>query len=171
MSSGANMGDELQRLLHREEIRGVLHAYCRAIDRLDAELMRSLYHEDATDDHIAVKGSVEEFIRWAFEATADDTFIMHNLGTVNIELAGDVAYVETYYESLRGQPAEEGECLLRSGGRYIDRFERRDGGPWLIASRVLLREWARRQLVGPEEAAGLRRGRRDRTDLAYKRDR
>jgi hypothetical protein len=163
----------MQELLDKEEIRGVLHAYCRAVDRLDAELLRSLYHPDATDDHIAVRGSVDDFIRWAWEAMATDTFVIHNIGTSIIELEGDVAYAETYYESLRGQSDDTvggGEYLLMSGGRYIDRFERRDGGPWRIADRVLYREWVRRDLVPAEQAVGLRRGPRDRSDLAYRRD-
>jgi ketosteroid isomerase-like protein len=154
-------------LLDLEEIRTVLHTYCRAVDRQDEVLLRSIYHPDATDDHIGFSGSVDDFVRGAFEALADDAFVMHNMGTTLIELAGDVAYVESYYESLRGQPADDGEYLLASGGRYVDRFERRDGGPWLIASRILFREWSRRDLIGEDQAVGLRRGSRSRADLAY----
>jgi hypothetical protein len=168
----ASTGDALQQLVDREEIRQVLALYCRAVDRLDRELLRSLYHPDATDDHVAVSGPVENFIEWAFGVLSADTFAMHSLGTVIIELDGDVAYVESYYENLRGQPAgegEDGEYLIMSGGRYVDRFERRDGGPWLIASRVLMREWFRRDLIAPQSLMGFRRGERNRDDPAYSR--
>ena len=35
----------------------------------------------------------------------------------------------------------EGEPMSVSGGRYVDRFERRDGR-WAIAARVCVRDWA-----------------------------
>lgn len=38
----------------RAAIENVLGTYCRAIDRLDLELLRSVYHPDAVDDHAAV---------------------------------------------------------------------------------------------------------------------
>jgi hypothetical protein len=99
------------------------------------------------------------------------SFSTHSVGTVIIELDGDVAYVESYYETERGEPAEagvDGEYLVMSGGRYVDRFERRDGGPWRIAKRVLMVEWSRRDLVPIAE--GLRRGPMDRSDPAYQRN-
>ena len=34
-----------------EAIRQAALRYCRGVDRLDAELMRSAYQDDATDDH------------------------------------------------------------------------------------------------------------------------
>ncbi|MFZ5706789.1 MAG: nuclear transport factor 2 family protein [Pseudomonadota bacterium] len=41
----------LQELLDREEIRSLIYAYCNAADRHDQDKMRSLYHEDAIDEH------------------------------------------------------------------------------------------------------------------------
>lgn len=161
----------LQELSDREEIRSVLALYCRAVNRLDRELLRSLYHPDATDDHLAVNGLVDDFIDWALGVLSAASFSMHSVGTVIIELHGDVAYAESYYESERGEPAEDGvdgEYLVMSGGRYVDRFERRDDGPWRIAKRMLMVEWIRRDLV--PIAAGLRRGPRNRNDPAYQRD-
>ena len=40
-----------------EAIRQAVLRYCRGVDRLDAELMFSAYHEDATDDHGVYVGS------------------------------------------------------------------------------------------------------------------
>jgi ketosteroid isomerase-like protein len=163
----------LQELSDREEIRSVLALFCRAVDRRDRELLRSLYHPDATDDHLVVSGPVDVFIDWAMGALSGATVTEHNLGTVIIALDGDVAYVESYYELLRGESAEDvedGEYLVMSGGRYVDRFERRNDGPWLIANRVLMREWWRRDLIVGQGGVSYRRGSRDRNDPAYQRD-
>jgi hypothetical protein len=57
-----------------------------------------------------------------------------------------------------------------SGGRYVDRYEKRDIG-WRIAVRVVISEWAY-VADGAETTkrrAVLYRGRRDRTDPVYAR--
>ena len=42
---------EIRALLDRQAITDALHLYCRAIDRTDEELLASVYHPDAIDDH------------------------------------------------------------------------------------------------------------------------
>ena len=42
---------DVEELIARQEITDVLHRYCRAVDRRDPDLLRSVYHPDATDDH------------------------------------------------------------------------------------------------------------------------
>jgi hypothetical protein len=42
--------------------------YSRGIDRLDRELLMSVYHEDAIDDHGVFVGNREEFADWAIAA-------------------------------------------------------------------------------------------------------
>ena len=49
------MDPRLQALLDKDAIRDLVTAYCRAADRKDTALMRSLYHPDATEDHGAFK--------------------------------------------------------------------------------------------------------------------
>ena len=51
---------------------------------------------------------------------------------------GDVAHAETYYLFVAMNP--DGTDIL-AGGRYIDRFERRDG-EWKLAVRSNLIEWS-----------------------------
>jgi hypothetical protein len=45
------LSDDIQKLIDKDAIRDLVNIYCRAADRHDHVLMRSLYHEDATDDH------------------------------------------------------------------------------------------------------------------------
>ena len=45
------METKLRQLIDKQEIYEVLCTYCRGVDRCDADLVRSAYHEDSYDDH------------------------------------------------------------------------------------------------------------------------
>jgi hypothetical protein len=56
--------EQLKQLLacaDRDAIENLLGLYCRAIDRLDLELLESVYHPDAVDDHGMIHASGHEF--------------------------------------------------------------------------------------------------------------
>ena len=94
---------------------------------------------------------------------------MHFIGNVLIEVDGQVARSEAYGISHHRSNSSDPKDNLITGFRYIDRFEQRDGGPWLISERVCTVEWSRvddadHQWAIPE---GMRRGRRDRSDALY----
>ena len=55
------MTAELQELVDRQKIYHVLTSYCRALDRCDVELMKSVYWEDGYDDHGVFAGNAQEF--------------------------------------------------------------------------------------------------------------
>jgi hypothetical protein len=142
--AAVNTLEELQRttreLQDRQEILDCLMRYSRAVDRLDRELLRSVYHSDATDDHGMFVGSRDEFIEWVIGMhTATHLSQQHCLFNHSCDLDGDVAHTETYYMFVGMN--REGPPMSMSGGRYVDRFERRDG-KWAIAARVCVRDWA-----------------------------
>jgi len=157
----------LEDLLDHAQITECLHRYARGADRHDAELLRSAYHEDAVDDHGSFIGTRDEFVDWALRFHADHVRHQHHLSNITIDLDGDVAHVETYYVAVL-QFHDEREPLKLHGGRYVDRFERRDGR-WAIAARVSLNEW--QHFATPEQKAGeQRRGiRQSRDDVSYQR--
>lgn len=132
--------EQLQRDLRyvrdRLEIQDVLMRHCRGVDRHDAELLDSCYHPDAVIKH----GNSDTLIRgadygtWSSTAHAGGRFALHAHQITNhtCELDGDVAYTESYVMTMFLHPDHERTSLVT--GRYLDRFERRDG-EWRIAMR------------------------------------
>jgi hypothetical protein len=168
----------LDELKSRAEITEVVIRYCRAIDRCDEALLLSCFHPDARHRHGAFDGLSRDFCAHALQLVRRIEFSHHQLGPVSIELAGDIAFTETYFTSLHrygasapppGRPFED----RFSGGRYVDRFERRDG-VWKIAERRGISEWMRFEAGddrGFYDAPAEQRGRRDRSDPVYQRPR
>ena len=133
------MDPRLQELCDRAEILDCLQRYARGMDRLDRALLRSAYHDGAIDDHVGFVGPVDDFIDWAFAYHATQSRHHHYLMNHTADVAGDEAHTETYYMFV-GTDRDPTKPLIISGGRYIDRLERRDGR-WAIAARVCLVEW------------------------------
>lgn len=133
----------LARLAAEADIRAALARYARGADRNDVELLRSAYHDDATDSHGHFSGTIEGFVEWFTERHAHVTQSMHLLGNCLIEFHGeDTAFVETYClaaQRLR-DPDRPGVLQdLHVLCRYADRFECRDGR-WAIAARTCIYE-------------------------------
>jgi hypothetical protein len=160
-------------LVDEAEIRRLLYDYCRAIDRCDAELLASVYHPDATEDHgDQYRGSIEGYIRFVLDLVQRD-FVMttHSLGNIFVSIDGDSAHSESYFSATHlHRPDDSGITLIGFiGGRYFDRFERRNG-VWKIAEREALMDWSHQTEHQPAYAEGVfATGARDRTDLSYRR--
>ncbi len=162
------MEPALAALLDKREIEDLILRYCRGIDRLDLELVRSCYHVDATDSHGSFSGGVDEFVAWVGRLLVKYESTSHFVGNVLVELAGDAAVAETYGVAFHRGREPKPELNLSVGFRYLDRFERR-AGAWKIARRVCVTEWARvddgagRFPIGD----GQLHGARDRSDPLY----
>jgi hypothetical protein len=143
-----DLAPKLRELVDRQEILDCLHRYTRGMDRLDRELARSAYHDGAIDVHRDVVKEVDDFLDWAFAYHATQTLHQHYIGNNTIEIDGDTAHAETYYTFVGRYPDREAPLDI-AGGRYIDRFERRDGR-WAIAARVCTLEW----MMRPDSAVG-----------------
>ena len=160
-------------LADRQAIRDCLAAYCRGVDRLDRELLISCYHEDAIEDHGVFVGDREGFADWviAFHSRAQHA-TQHVINNHTCDLDGDVAHTETYY--MFAAMNVEGAPLTLSGGRYLDRFEKRNGR-WAIALRRVVSDWWGQPGESTLSAAGravLNGGvhaSRDRLDTSYER--
>ena len=131
---------ELRRLLDKQACTDLVYKLARAIDRCDEDLLRALFHEDATDDHGVFHGTARDFIPWVLEVLATMRRTQHCICNVLIEVDGDVAYGESYFIAHHCIPGEDGDQFMVAAGRYLDRFERRDGA-WKFAHRQACYDW------------------------------
>ena len=72
-----------------EAIRQAALRYCRGVDRLDAELMRSAYHDDALDDHGVFVGSAADLCRRVVESHRRYDSTMHCVLNHAIDIVDD----------------------------------------------------------------------------------
>jgi len=163
----------LQQLLDRQQIHNCIIRYCGGVDRFDREMLLSVYHEDATDDHGAFVGTAAQFVDWAlaYHAKYQHTH-KHYVLNHRCDLDGDTAHTETYW--LFSGVNKLGPPISLSGGRYLDRFEKR-AGRWGIAARKCIIEWsgALGEIAVPPEAlaawAATGVAARDKSDPSYMR--
>lgn len=139
--SDSMLDQKLQTLLDKQEILELIHAYCNASDRHDHEKLRTLYHDDAIDDHGPFfKGLASEFIDQLPEIQAPMAILHHNVTTVNLAVEGDYAEGEVYVLAFHQITGEEAPIDLLIGGRYFDRYEKRDGA-WKFSYRAVVADW------------------------------
>jgi hypothetical protein len=126
-----------QALLDQVALRDLVMRYCRGIDRRDFELVRSCYHDDATDDHGGMfTGSADDYVAWVAQALKVMECTVHSIGNSLFAVEGDYAEGEHYsYNYHRTRPPERHELVIL--GRYLDRYERR-GGVWKFAHRKIV---------------------------------
>jgi hypothetical protein len=145
------------RIADRMQIQDVMFKWCRAIDRLDYDGMRAVFHPDAVDEHGPYNGPVDGLVEWIRERHVTIPFSSHQVSNMLIEFASPtVALAETYVRTLQRYPAEAAAALaqmiaagplskdqsfdMMTSSRYVDRFEKR-GGEWKIALRRLSQDW------------------------------
>jgi hypothetical protein len=161
------------RLQDRQAILDCVTAYCRGVDRMDRELLLSTYHPDAIDDHGQMVGSREQFVDWVFDLIGKNhVATSHLIANHYCTIDGDVAHAETYYIAAPMRKVEP--QLMISGGRYIDRLEKRNG-IWAISARKVLKDWwgqpgdSAQSGVSPEVTNQPTPPSRDRSDPSYQR--
>jgi hypothetical protein len=160
----------------RAEILELGARYARAADRVDRELLRDCFHPDSEHSHGGFEGLSWDFCDMAIATLLELEHTQHHIGTCSVSVHGDRASGELYFHAFHqigaagwtAWPwAESGDVVI-IGGRYLDRYERRDG-QWRISYRRGLHEWegcfrpGRRGMPLPPDQVG----RRDRSDPVY----
>ncbi|WP_313807258.1 nuclear transport factor 2 family protein [Sphingobium sp.] len=132
-------------LAHREAIRDCLARCARGLDRCDVELLRGAYWPDATDDHMEglFVGNAYEFIDFIVPILKKMDQTQHFLGNMLIDIHGNFADIETYYQSIhRVRRSDDAAYDVVVNCRYLDNMELRDD-EWRILRRVVVPDWFR----------------------------
>ncbi len=166
--------DQIAKLIAEKDIQDCLKRYARGVDRKDWKLVRGCFYPNAIDHHGDFHGTVEEFIEWVTKRHKHVPFSMHYLLNCLVDFKSDAtALVETYFWAIQRREPEEATVASKGTdhevfGRYVDRFERRNG-EWRIADRKVVYDSTRqtdsthhvRKLVGIL-------GQRDESDEIYR---
>jgi len=144
-----------QATMDRVALRDLVMRYCRGADRRDFGLVRSLYHDDAIDDHGAMfRGGPDAFVAWLPEATAPWELTIHSITNSLFAIDGDQAEGEHHVCAYhRTWPPQRREYIVY--GRYLDRYERRHG-EWKFSYRSLV--FDRGEIRPVDEAAFVKLG-------------
>lgn len=162
------MSDPAQRF----EIIDLAAQYMRGLDRLDEGLLAAQFWPDARLEYGIFSGGPAEFAAFCMAALKDHDRNHHLLGQHLIEFAGDEAFGEVYYQAYHRTTDDAGAKRdLVIAGRYVDRYERRDG-IWKIAYRSELVDWLRDDPASDAmlKVAPFIVGQRKPTDPLYARD-
>src|SRR3954453_18844521 len=74
------------------ELQRLAWLYCHAVDRGDMTLLRSLYHDDAVDDHGEMfSGSADDYVAWLPGMLAGLDASRHTIDSMLFVVDGDLA--------------------------------------------------------------------------------
>ncbi|MGI9286245.1 MAG: nuclear transport factor 2 family protein [Pseudomonadales bacterium] len=165
------MNNKLDQLLAKQEIYELSCRYMRGLDRLDQELLLDLFWEDGWCEYGFFDGTPSAFMEFAITALKAHAANQHMIGNVLIDIEGDEGFGEVYFQAYHKIPAGNGFEDMIISGRYLDRYECRDG-LWKFAYRSERIDWSRIQPTQDsyfELAPDSLRGSRS-DDAVYRRD-
>ncbi|WP_231626232.1 nuclear transport factor 2 family protein [Novosphingobium sp. AAP83] len=130
----------LEELQSREALRHLVATYGHAIDRRNWDLLRTLYHHDAIDDHTPYYcGSVDGYIAWLPGMMANWRATIHTALSAVFAFDGDHAQSEIAARAWH--LTLDGARQFVAWGRYADHYERRDG-IWRFARRSFILDYS-----------------------------
>lgn len=139
--------------LDREEIRELSRRYMRGLDRLDGDLLRSVFAADATVDYGFFQGGAADFVDFALGVLSDHLANHHFIGQMMVDVQGDTAVGEIYFQAFHRVVQDGEEKDLFIAGRYLDRYEKR-AGLWRISFRSEVNDWSRTDPAADEALTG-----------------
>lgn len=165
----ATLLQQIQEMLDKQAVAEVMMTYCRAIDHLNEDLLRTVFHPDSKHAH-GFKGPSSttdgspDFVAYALGVLRAYHRTHHHLGNIFVEIEGDVAFTEAYFTAFHRMRAK-GDPLAASNafdtemdyfvaGRYLDRMEKRNG-MWKITHRTGLTDWIRTEAPSSRDMASM----------------
>ncbi|MBS0253725.1 MAG: nuclear transport factor 2 family protein [Proteobacteria bacterium] len=153
--------------LDRLALNHLVTIYAHAVDRADYGLIRSLYHDDAVDDHGAMFcGSPDEYVAWLPGMLANWQRMSHQLTSKLFLIAGNSA--EGVISCIAWHRTADGAHDVVAHGRYCDRYEKRDG-TWKFLARSLVLDWSEERPAPAMDTTGAALGRLGGDDPLYTR--
>lgn len=172
-----SMQEKLQELLDKQEITEVIYLHARSLDRMDGDLMKSTYWEDAIEEHqdpiypdlFFYNDNAHAFVALAMEGFKALKTTQHRISNIVIEVNGNTATAECYVWAyhVHEEDGVDKEGIL--GGRHYYKFERRNN-QWKIAHRLTVFDWNQNQdasAIWSEKFEDKYTGKRDKTDASY----
>jgi len=136
------MDPRIEALLAKQEIYELACRYSRGLDRLDAGALLSVFFEDGWCEYGFSNCSPREFVDYAINALKSHEANQHMIGNVLIDVVGDEAFGEVYFNAYHKVGVESGFEDIIIAGRYLDRYEKR-GGKWKMTYRSERVDWSR----------------------------
>lgn len=159
------MDRQVQDLLAKQAITEQIYNYCRAMDRIDHDLARGVWHDGGMADYGSIfTGTGAEFVDMVLAAHRKLVAVSHQITNIVIEVDGDTAVSEAYVTArLRSQ--NDGQQLCRVVcGRYVDRWSYREDR-WAIDERIYIHDFDEIHPVLESRLPGW--GRPDTSDPSY----
>jgi len=133
------MGYTSEQLSDIECIRDATKRYCRGVDRLDEDLMKSAYWPEATDDHGVFVGNAMAFAEMCMVGHLGWRSTSHCIFNHSIELDSDGIHARGELYNVTYLFQKDADVLDTWYGRYLDVYEKR-GDEWRILERVCVHE-------------------------------
>ena len=149
---------DINELIAREEIRNLIHGYCRAIDEKDWDTVRGSFMEDAIIFHgpfLAVLMNLWDLSSMSQPKCWSSN---HSVGSIMIKIDGNKAEMHSAFTAFHTISGEVEELVTIKtygkdvdwlvGGKYIDKLETR-AGVWKIIERKGSNDWSKLLVTRP----------------------
>lgn len=123
-------------------------------DAGDWERFRTVWHDDGWMMATWFQGPAAEFIRVSQEGWAKGVSILHFLGGISVDLAGDRAISQTKMTISQRSSVHGVPCDVVCTGRFYDFIEKRNG-KWGIVVRQPIYEKDRIDPIDPSKAPAI----------------
>jgi hypothetical protein len=130
-----------------------VYTYARAVDRMDDALMLTCFRPDA---HILYGGKFEGtpqgFVDWLWPVHAAMVGHTHSISNVLVQHTATGLDSESYVVATLRMNSDDGPFDYVSRGRYLDRWERHDGGVRII-DRLYISDFRSTAAIGQRNTA------------------